>query len=210
MPNSNHYALCPFYLSEDNKPCDLIRCEDTNRIFPSRKALDDYMHQYCDDEWMACQYAQALIELWERVENMTEEKKRYELLKAKYKATKAELQKVTRKFSVAQKRVRDLNLKIDQMKEHESKATQEIMALAEMYEARFCYLILRAEMEVFSQDAFDKWAKEHEWALVAIDDKTYKVVLKDDESGDNTGSAGVDEKASRKEIGKADEKTEEE
>lgn len=67
------FALCPFFHSEKKLS---ISCEDTVRQFYSKKDKNRQLKNHCDSDWMSCQYAIALNELYERMDHMKSQKDR--------------------------------------------------------------------------------------------------------------------------------------
>ena len=67
------FALCPYFHSEKRLS---ISCEDTVRQFYSKKDKNRQLKTYCDSDWEDCQYAAALNELYERMDQMKTQKDR--------------------------------------------------------------------------------------------------------------------------------------
>ena len=67
------FALCPFFHSEKKLS---ISCEDTVRQFYTRTEKRGQLKDHCDSDWESCQYAIALNKLYERMDEMKNQKDR--------------------------------------------------------------------------------------------------------------------------------------
>ena len=67
------FALCPFFMNEKRLS---ISCEDTVRQFYSKAEKKKQLKLYCDSDWQKCQYAIALNNLYERMDEMSSQKDR--------------------------------------------------------------------------------------------------------------------------------------
>lgn len=67
------FALCPYYRSEKRLS---ISCEDTVRQFYSKTDKLKRLKDYCDSNWEKCQYAIALNDLYERMDEMDTQRDR--------------------------------------------------------------------------------------------------------------------------------------
>lgn len=57
MPNHNLTAICPYYLSDNDKS---ITCEDTIRQFRTSAIKRCYLKEHCCSfQWKDCSYARA-------------------------------------------------------------------------------------------------------------------------------------------------------
>lgn len=92
MPNTGHYTICPYFMSERSKA---ITCEDVFRRFKSKKEKDEWMHTFCDKDWKKCKYAQSLHAMHERINEKGEKDRMIEIFKHKSQATREELKKVS-------------------------------------------------------------------------------------------------------------------
>lgn len=110
MPNYGHIAICPFYRAEKNKS---ISCEDTFRRFKNENKRNAWATMYCDSwDWMKCPYAADLTEAYERYEKgdgMALENHENEALRT-------ELEKMSRRLGMAEKRCERQQKKIDELR----------------------------------------------------------------------------------------------
>ena len=67
------FAVCPYFMSEKRLS---ISCEDTIRQFYSKAEKKKQLNQFCDRDWQKCQYAIALNELYERMDEMNSQMER--------------------------------------------------------------------------------------------------------------------------------------
>lgn len=67
------FALCPYFHSEKRLS---ISCEDTVRQFYSKKDKLKRLKENCDSDWEHCQYAIALNNLYERMDEMKTQRDR--------------------------------------------------------------------------------------------------------------------------------------
>ena len=67
------FAVCPYFMSEKRLS---ISCEDTIRQFYSKAEKKKQLSQFCDRDWQKCQYAIALNELYERMDEMNSQTER--------------------------------------------------------------------------------------------------------------------------------------
>lgn len=67
------FALCPYFHSEKRLS---ISCEDTVRQFYSKADKNRQLKNHCDSDWESCPYADALNELYERMDHMSTQKDR--------------------------------------------------------------------------------------------------------------------------------------
>lgn len=67
------FAVCPYFMSEKRLS---ISCEDTIRQFYSKAEKKKQLKLFCDRDWKKCQYAIALNELYERMDEMSSQKDR--------------------------------------------------------------------------------------------------------------------------------------
>lgn len=67
------FAVCPFFVSEKKLS---ISCEDTVRQFYTKQDKQKQLKNFCDSDWQHCQYAKALNDLYERMDEMKTQKDR--------------------------------------------------------------------------------------------------------------------------------------
>ena len=67
------FALCPYFHSEKKLS---ISCEDTVRQFYSKADKNRQLKNHCDSDWKSCPYADALNELYERMDHMKTQQER--------------------------------------------------------------------------------------------------------------------------------------
>ena len=67
------FAVCPFFLSEKKLS---ISCEDTVRQFYNRKDKKAQLKDFCESDWESCPYADALNQLYERMDHMKTQQER--------------------------------------------------------------------------------------------------------------------------------------
>ena len=65
--------MCPFFHSEKKLS---ISCEDTVRQFYKKTEKRKQLKDHCDSDWESCQYAIALNNLYERMDEMKNQKDR--------------------------------------------------------------------------------------------------------------------------------------
>lgn len=71
MPNHNLIAICPYYLSDNDKS---ITCEDTIRQFRTSAIKRCYLEEHCCSfQWKDCPYARALDQVYEKISMHPEE-----------------------------------------------------------------------------------------------------------------------------------------
>lgn len=71
MPNHTRLAVCPYYLSDNDKS---VTCEDTIRQFRTRELKRSYLQEYCCSfRWKDCPYARALDQVYEKISMHPEE-----------------------------------------------------------------------------------------------------------------------------------------
>lgn len=121
MPNYGHTAICPFYRAEKNKS---ISCEDTFRRFMNENKRNAWTTMYCDSwDWMKCPYAADLTEAYERYEKGDE----MALENHENEALRTELEKMSRRLGMAEKRCERQQKKIDELRAvNQSLTTQNI------------------------------------------------------------------------------------
>lgn len=67
------FAVCPFFHSEKKLS---ISCEDTVRQFYKKTEKRKQLKDHCDSDWESCKYAIALNKLYERMDEMKNQKDR--------------------------------------------------------------------------------------------------------------------------------------
>lgn len=73
MPKSyfNADAICPFYILSQNKPLCTISCEGIKGVrtvkllFHNKIDKNEYMQDYCANDYKSCQIYRAVIEKYE-------------------------------------------------------------------------------------------------------------------------------------------------
>lgn len=108
MPNYKNLAKCPYFLAENQKS---ITCEDVIRRFSSEDKKDTYADKYCNTSWEECPYARDLNDLYDTLDVALPELKTEILLRQRYEATRAELNKTRSLLGRAEKKVERLSKK---------------------------------------------------------------------------------------------------
>lgn len=214
MPKYTVYKICPYYIDENKKS---ISCEDCCRSFRSPKAKYKWMNKYCDTwEWEKCPWAIDLTEAYRRYEKgdiHALENHEIEALTKETKYLRTRLGKAEKRVERQQKKIDELravnqsfmnnsnNLEKQkrnfyekwraaeqELQKYRDKAGDELSAMAEIYETRFCYLIDNfAPDKTVREDDVKAWAEDKEFALVGnYEDgvpREWKVVFKDAEQG---------------------------
>ena len=67
------FALCPYFHSEKKLS---ISCEDTVRQFYSKADKNRRLKDHCDSDWKSCPHADALNQLYERMDEMKTQRDR--------------------------------------------------------------------------------------------------------------------------------------
>ena len=67
------FAVCPYYMSDKRLS---ISCEDTVRQFWSKEEKREQMRTYCEKNWCDCPYAIDLNDMYERMDDMKNQKDR--------------------------------------------------------------------------------------------------------------------------------------
>lgn len=205
MPKYTVYKICPYYIDENKKS---ISCEDCCRSFRSPKAKYKWMNKYCDTwEWEKCPWAIDLTEAYRRYEKgdiKALENHEIEALTKETKYLRTRLGKAEKRVERQQKKIDELRAvnqsfvnrnetlyekwrKADEdLRAFRNNAADELSAMAEIYEQRFCYLIdTFAPDGVVREDDVKAWAEDKEFALVgnyeAGAPREWKVVFKDAE-----------------------------
>lgn len=194
MSNNGHYTMCPYYRDEKNKS---ISCEDTFRRFTSRKKKYKWMSNFCDDSWSDCPYAQALNDLWERIDMGAD--KDIELLEHQLREVKREQKKLSSQLGKAEKQnakdrktIKDLKERIENLiqmyrkanqkyldeKTRNTKVANQVFSVANMYEGFMAYMLSVYGCSEFRVESYEKWSKDKEFKLEAIErDKNGKPLV---------------------------------
>lgn len=193
MPTSKHYVLCPFFMSEKNES---ITCEDTIRRYNSVELKDQYMHKYCDADWKECKFAMKIQNLYDKNDD-DKGNMENDFLKLKVKEQAKEIDSLSKKLGKCRKKVSEMEEVINKLKDKKSmiekhykvlmkkyenekrnvtSATSKFMALIQVYEARFCYLMIKNSNGEFDENEFKQWCKDKKYKLESIKDKSNNVV----------------------------------
>lgn len=177
------YTMCPFYIDENKLS---ISCEDAIRSFESLENKGEWMDQYCDKDWSACEYAQALSAAYDQLEkgdSMALEKEKIEALEKELKGTMSKHGRAIKKIEARDaeiRKLRDKNHRLEDLRKQEyskrRKAERElelyqkheaerIYNLAVPYEDRMAYLMDTYTDGVLRESDVEEWAKGKEFAL---------------------------------------------
>lgn len=94
MPTCDFYILCPYFVSMKGNS---IKCEDTIRYFDTVEERNKQIKNCCEPG--LCIYATRLDALYERMENMTEDKATIEKLMYTAKCKDAEITKLKKQLT---------------------------------------------------------------------------------------------------------------
>ena len=186
------YTLCPYYIDESRKT---ISCEDVCRSFDSTDSKWAWTDMYCDSwDWMKCPYAMDRSEAYRRFEEGDTEA----LEEQKEKATKNEVRSLTTKLGRLSKKLSKLQAKNqdleaqkkiyydkwraaeDQLREYERKIADQVMGIANAYEARLAYMMDMFSDGTLNESDVDDWLQGKEWAIVK-NDYGFELVFKEEE-----------------------------
>lgn len=186
------YTLCPYYIDESRKT---ISCEDVCRSFDSTDSKWAWTDMYCDSwDWMKCPYAMDRSEAYRRFEEGDTEA----LEEQKEKATKNEVRSLTTKLGRLSKKLSKLQAKNqdleaqkkiyydkwraaeDQLREYERKIADQVMGIANAYEARLAYMMDMFSDGTLNESDVNEWLQGKEWAIVK-NDYGFELVFKEEE-----------------------------
>lgn len=197
MPNSSHYVLCPYYVTEKKAS---ITCEDCFRTFNNRKKKEWWMKTYCDDRWEECKYAIALTKAYEEGEESVE-KEKIESLERELSSMSKKLGREKKKTERQQKKIDSL---MDQKKEIYAKwrAVNEeltnvnmkiygqLQQMVQLYEDRLAYLIAtKCDGQLREKDV-EEWAEGKEFAITCdylVEDRVWKVMMREESEDESAG-----------------------
>lgn len=201
MANTGYTVECPFYVSEKTKT---ITCEDTIRLHSSPEKKREYMEKYCihENKWHSCPHAKALKKAYDsgnsiKIAEHKADVRYKEVLKLISNVGKlqkrcnslAEENNALKSKVVASERVmKMLSDELRNQKEKESKLAKEMMGIANIYEARFAYLISHSFVNELREDVLEAWAESYEYRLLPVreNDKTVGWKCEVKEYGDQT------------------------
>lgn len=204
MPNNGRITLCPFYRDEKNLS---ISCEDVFRRFRWKSQKERWLDIYCDKYWERCPHAVSLNVMYEEIERtMGEAEQKVVQLEHQVKELKKELKKTASMLGRSEKReaakeeeIKNLRKKnrfleeryieysgkARQAESKEKKMQEQIGMIAEMYEARFAYLMTELSNGTFSEKDFKEWCKGKEYSI-AFDEKKelFKAIVREEKKNE--------------------------
>ena len=204
MPNSNHYVVCPYFVSEKNES---ISCEDCFRTFNSRKKKEWWMKNYCDTEWEECPYAGALNQAYEEGEISVDNEK-INSLEKELRSMSKKLGREKKKTERQQKRIDDLMLQKkelyakwrkvnEELTEVNMKIYNQMQQIVQLYEDRMAYLIdTKCDGELREKDV-EAWAEGKEFAIVhdyLAEERIWKVLTREENEEDETDGLDSEQK----------------
>ena len=183
MPNTGRITVCPYYRDEKNLS---ISCEDTFRRFRWPAQKNDWMDKYCDKDWKACEYAQELEKLYDKMggDDLSD---RILELEHELREKDKELRKVssmlgtsTKREGIKEEKIRELltqNRALEKVLLREKaknkeldlkllKATKDIEALSDIYEGRIAYLMANFTDGYLNEVDLERWANSFEYVLI--------------------------------------------
>lgn len=183
MPNTGRITVCPYYRDEKNLS---ISCEDTFRRFRWPAQKNDWMDKYCDKDWKACEYAQELEKLYDKMGGDDLSDRILELeheLREKDKELRkvsSMLGKSTKREGIKEEKIRELltqNRALEKVLLREKaknkeldlkllKATKDIEALSDIYEGRIAYLMANFTDGYLNEVDLERWANSFEYVLI--------------------------------------------
>lgn len=162
-----NWPKCPYYLGDGIKR-DYITCEDSRHYHDSIEDKDKYLEEYCcSDRWQSCEHAIGLDQLYERTEDMAEDKARIEHLMHQVKAQEREAVRIRKentrlqKIHAADEHLKE-NLHLYEMQIKILRADKKnLMTHNEMLTKCIGYLMHLQDMQVMDLTSMHEWSADH-------------------------------------------------